>query len=794
MSNMANVQEPFQRAPDAVGAAPATFLNAYEIVNAQSLSWPVNIYAVDLKAGEAQGHDQRGQIKSIVWDLRKKHWRLCKGHTFVVDIGPRLVAVPAGWELPVPLSTKDYSVSLERCYSARASDKGDRLIVEGILREAFKNRFKNVDSPELGPMWRDYNAFCQYPVPSGNDYIMCRKFACTAKLLRGEVWVVQVAVNTVTIDGRTLEDYYLSGDVALLAERLEAKRRDRVDRQNRPIALRVLRQYLVGSSKVEVLDFDDFDLVQRHAQLSVTQQRAFANFEMKCTQFSKPSVCVPLSELRLILDSHITQEEHSETIIEPAEREGLMNQVRSFLNEVDAYGQMIELSADPVDVDLLGKGFILPPAVRVRSAEGGRTVLQAPSQATEQVLRSRGWDRLSYVKKNGFLERRAIFPLLAWPEGRGRGGGASIKKDLELIWKDQGIEESFELVFYNNAEDIRKAVENGQGNAVLAVLPEPSSRPRHPANTHENIKRILEVPSQCINIDHTKPKHYLNQSLEQLRQTDNKLAKRIRNTYEMCLGGLLVKHHWFPFAPASPFHYNVHVGLDVGGIHDTSAMACLGYGLKHPSDGLLFRPEEIPIEVQQKEPIPTGCLFGGLLRLFEFVQSELASGGVKADFEKVVFYRDGKLLGAGDDWNEEDALHQLHEELTHRDWISRDSIWTAVEVMKAAEGWRVFRNEGQIANPMVGLCVFPYEGEKTALVCTTGAPYLTQGTAQPLMVRIIDIFGQSNRDEVLRDLIWQCDMCFTKPDIGLSLPWVLHVADKGALQLSRSYRISGITA
>jgi hypothetical protein len=32
------------------------------------------------------------------------------------------------------------------------------------------------------------------------------------------------------------------------------------------------------------------------------------------------------------------------------------------------------------------------------------------------------------------------------------------------------------------------------------------------------------------------------------------------------------------------------------------------------------------------------------------------------------------------------------------------------------------------------------------------------------------------------DLIWEADMCFSKPDIGMSLPWILHVADTGALQ------------
>jgi hypothetical protein len=46
---------------------------------------------------------------------------------------------------------------------------------------------------------------------------------------------------------------------------------------------------------------------------------------------------------------------------------------------------------------------------------------------------------------------------------------------------------------------------------------------------------------------------------------------------------------------------------------------------------------------------------------------------------------------------------------------------------------------------------------------------------------------------VIQDVVWQADMCFTKPDMGMSLPWVLNVADKGALQLSKSYRICGIT-
>jgi hypothetical protein len=88
--------------------------------------------------------------------------------------------------------------------------------------------------------------------------------------------------------------------------------------------------------------------------------------------------------------------------------------------------------------------------------------------------------------------------------------------------------------------------------------------------------------------------------------------------------------------------------------------------------------------------------------------------------------------------------------------------------------------------------VFPFGDENVGLVCTTGQPYLPQGTACPLKIKIIDIAGKANRFEVVRDLVWEADMCFSKPDMGMRLPWILHVADEGALQVSRQYQITGI--
>jgi hypothetical protein len=224
-------------------------------------------------------------------------------------------------------------------------------------------------------------------------------------------------------------------------------------------------------------------------------------------------------------------------------------------------------------------------------------------------------------------------------------------------------------------------------------------------------------------------------------------------------------------------------------------MACIGHGFRRPLNELFFRPEAIPIEVQKKEPIPTDCLYRGLLNLFESVYTRAQAAELKPDFDTTIFYRDGQLLGDGDSWNERDALARLHAELLQRGWVTDSSLWTAVELLKSAEGWRVFRSSvGTVVNPLVGECLFPFEEHNTGLVCTTGAPYLTQGSARPVLIRIIDIHGQADRHEVVRDLIWQADLCFTKPDMGMHLPWVLNVADTAALQLSRSYQITGITA
>lgn len=777
-------------------ALPADFLNAFEVLNSESLSWPVAIYRLDRMDHLTPTHEDRGTIKNVIWELHGEYRRLCRGYGFVIDIGKDLVAVPEAWKIPSGITHGDYHVTREVERAARASNPQDQLIIAGIIREAIKRQFKEHTSDYLGPLWQDMDKFCQLPKPRpAEEYCMCRRFGTSPKLLRSNRWVVECIVGTATIDGKTLSEYYKEGRVGLLARMIQIKQGSKVDRRNQPIAVRVLQDATDEFNiKIRALEINDPALILKQADRSVREQRLLSDGLISCCAYRRDPEDISLSELRLILDSQITQEDHSETIVDPEEREVLIRHMRKLINGAEAFGHRLSLAETPFDMSNLEQGFILPPSVRVMGNDGREVTIPAPTVAAEYTLRKRFKDRAEHIRRNGFLQSRPINPVIAWPKIKGDPAARRMTTDFNSILEDQEAAFRFSMGQYDDVEEITKLIDRSSYDALLAVLPEGRFGEHTDASTHERIKQRIEVPSQCIQFDNTLPSKWISRSHAELLHADSRLAKRIRQRYEMCILSLLVKHHWVPFAPGEPFSFNVHVGIDVGGTHNTDALSCIGYGFREPLEGLIFRPDAIPIEVQKAEPIPTRSLYAGLLRQFDVLRSELIDAGKQPDFERVIFYRDGPLHGEGDAWNEKDALIQLHQELLGRGWVSTNSVWTATEIMKYAEGWRLFRGEAGAQNPFAGKYVFAFNDDDTALVCTTGSQSLTQGTACPLMVRIIDIHGRANRVEVIRDLVWQADMCFTKPDVGMRLPWVLHVADVGALQQSRSYRITGITA
>ena len=773
-----------------------TVLHAYAIIGCDNLAWDVNVYEVLPKGSFQSSHGDRGAIVNVVWEMRKSKIGTFGGYGYVIDLNERTVVVPRSWELDEHEEVDGYDVRLANKLTISAATPAHSPITSRIIQTALKSHFKKSAATQLGMLWQDYNSFCEMPRDPDEeaDCYFCRRYNFDTKRLRNGIWVIRFSIGTATLDSRTFADYFTTGSGRDLATMIEAKLRARQTRRNTPSAVRVWHSKEVGKGG-SVLELQDPNEIMNRCLALPYDQARFGREVISCQSWSDTQDLSPAT-LRLVLESFITEEAHRATIIGPQERFAAVKRLRDFSESFDAFGRTIKLESHPIDATRFPAQTVRLPEVYVRAADGGITTVDGCDSPIADQIKRRVTRRADHIRRFGFVASRPIQPLLAVPQACFNHGRAQQLLDLlNCIWEDDGIEFRFEGFFiYRRVDEIARHMDDHGYDAVLVALPESWRHMRNKHDTHEQIKKQVAFPSQCIFHDNTIPNRFSTWTLQRLDSQERRLLARVRQRLDLCLQNLLVKHHWMPFVPAEPFFYNTHVGLDVGGIHNGRVVACLGHGFQRPADGLIFRPHEIPMDLQKAEPIEPTRLYAGLLELFETMYGELNDLSEPADFERALFFRDGQFMGAGDEWNEREALMRLYDTLRSRDWITSNAVWTGVEVMKRAEGWRLSRCEnGFHSNPLVGYSLFPFEDQKEGIVCTTGLPYTNQGTASPLKIRIVDIGGKAEYNEVVQDLVWEADMCLTKPDMGRSLPWVLHVADTGALQASRSYRLTGIT-
>ena len=772
-------------------------LNAFEITNLDDLTWEIALYEVDAVEGENRGRD-RSKIRSLFWDLKAD--AKTPGFGFIVDVSRRHVAVPQEWEYPEGRHG-DYRVTRKDEFTARAAHPGHEHIAKPILREGIKNHFKNAPPVEthLGPLWQSYSWFCE--VPKSRDQhegpLFCRMYRLWPERLRDGRWALKPAILTKVVDGRTIADYYRQGEVEQLANIIRRRRKGRLTRDNRPLDVNMLREGDATRSW-QMYALAEPEVIAGHADLPAGKQKEQAAADVRCKQFKRPPRSQPPELLRLILSSHDTEKDHRETILDPEERTREYQDIRSAFATLDVFDAPVELSPSLVSVDKFPLMEIAPPKVQVLGAESTTVSVDAPAEFTASALKKRANDRARHVQQHGYIESTSLDPLLACPASRfDQDRAERLKNDLNYILKQQNLPFRFEeCLLYEDAGDIESAIQDTGTDSLLAVLPEGRRAPQTTHDTHDTIKKRVGVPSQCIQYDNTLHPKWVDRPYQEFMRREGHQARRLKTRYQLTINSFLIKCHWVPFAPAQPFHYDVHVGIDVGGPHNNKVVASVGFGFSRPEDSLLFYVDDIHTTTQKVEPIPVDALQRGLHSLLSQLRAYLKDlDGVAPDFNRILFFRDGEFRGQGDAWHELDALRGLYDEFTVRGWVDeKDAIWTATEVTKRAGYWRVLgQSDGLVENPLVGTVVFPFDSEDEALVCTTGAPYLPQGTASPLRIRVRDVVGDSDVPSVLQDVVWEADMCFTKIDMGMSLPWTLNVADTGALQSAKAYRINGVT-
>ncbi len=771
-----------------------TVLNAYEVENVADLSWPVAWYRVS-SLTDPMSAVKRGVAKNTMWDLRKAFPGCCEGYGFIVEVEEGLVAVPAAWSLPDQADFHGHSVKRERASDAQASQPEYWQTVTGILSEAVKQQFKNEYSEDLGPLWQDFGVPCELPDfnRAADGVVYCRKYTVSPERLANDTLVLQVSISTVSVGARSFASYYEAGEVSLLAELIGLKRVNRLTRKGKQTNVRVLLVNPTGVQAASVYDLERPEDILEHIELDPAEQQLLTARPVFCKPYKRPAIPVDMSGAYLILDTHITQERHRDTIIPTHLRAEGYAGVRGLLQGLEAFGNEVKLADDLIAVPRDRVLSLSLPSLRINVEPGVEGVLPAPRAHTEQALQQRARRRSELVRDNGFLfTTQSINPVVTAHRKYGGTRAQRLTDDLNGLVTDKHLAFAFAgPILYDDPSDIAEAVERFGYNAVVVVLPEGRHAPRTDGDTHHNVKKKVGVTSQCLHHDTTLHPKHTRRDWVTIQRQDARHARNTLNNYEAVLQNLLTKHAWIPFMPADPFGYNVHVGIDVGGRNNNFVMACVGYGLAEETPYLV--PGKIEVKPEQKEPIFAPDLYIGLLEIFERVRKTLMKIGQPPNFERVLILRDGEYRGQGEEWQELDALKRLHAHYLEEGAVSSNSVWTAVELSKRAGLWRQYRAEGaSIKNPLVATSSMPFANPNEVLVATTGSPYVTQGTASPLLARIHEIYGDFDRATVIRDLVWEADMCFTKLDTGLSLPWVLHVADAGALQLSKAYKVTGV--
>lgn len=748
-----------------------TVLNAYEILN-DPLRWQVNVYRVE--GLDPALKDTPPDLKALMYTYAQRQRAREQGPFWTID-GHHLAA-PLGCVLRAG-DLQGYRITPLPPRTVDAHELGASPLVREILKSATRAALK---TGAFGSLIQEGTRFIERPssrTRRGNVH-HCRRYEVRPMFVRlssGEQrWVLQLLVDTVTLDSRSIGEYYNAGDVDAIADMIDAKRRNRWTPSGRPAAIRAL--YMPDGSPGQFGPLADPERLLHDADLTVAEQKERAGDNHPCQLFRRGEqveVEVPATSLYLVLDTQLTGQSHDDTIMDVQDRLAYYRELRAALHDAPAYG--VNLTLRPTLAQVTGQ-TIKPPPLRL----AGRT-LPAPTDTTFKTLQDRYRARKAHVRAQGYLHRMDINPLVAVPVGYGKERGVAFVRDLQAISQRQGLEVRFAgPLLYDTAEQIKAQL--GHHDALIAVLPEGRRAAQHADDMHEQIKRTLSVTSQCIQHDNTRD----------AAQRDPRHTRSAGHNYEAIVENLLVKHGWVPFLPAEAAHYNVRFGIDVGGVKNDRVMVCLGYGFGVATP--IFHAEEVKVHRAQAEPIQDGPLYAGMLALLSQVRAVIDAKRIKPDFERVLFLRDGDSNGEADLWQERDAFTRLHMEFRNKGWVSDQASWVLVEVSKRAAGWRQLRQEdGRTINPLVGTVSFPFADPHQALVSTTGSPTLSQGTAQPLLVTMTSVAGAFDPQVVARDLVWEADLGFTKLDQGYVLPFTLHVADSGALQLSRTYDVTGLT-
>jgi hypothetical protein len=261
-------------------------------------------------------------------------------------------------------------------------------------------------------------------------------------------------------------------------------------------------------------------------------------------------------------------------------------------------------------------------------------------------------------------------------------------------------------------------------------------------------KALKNIPLQCFRTSSLK--------------TRGKNWNKYKNMIFVTAVGFGAKMGFRPWVLRTQLSADCYIGLDVGGDKSHMMGNCyiidksgtyMEIGKTIPQRGEAIR-EDTMVE------IVSDAIFESIKKY----KSELAS------IESIVIHRDGEIRKS-----EKKGISDAISRLKEKGLILEVINCYGVELRKL-NPFRIYEGDKETAQ-MCRIGSVTLLSESDAILATTGAPSLTQGTANPLLIKIVRFEGTFDIKEVCRDVLYLSELNWGSPLRGMKMPVTIKIAE-----------------
>lgn len=289
---------------------------------------------------------------------------------------------------------------------------------------------------------------------------------------------------------------------------------------------------------------------------------------------------------------------------------------------------------------------------------------------------------------------------------------------------------------------------------VLLVLPNNAD-----VNLHNFLKKELwpNYQFQCA-MAHKLSSYY--EEYHEGGETKFRVKNYTQHNYQsylrnIALGMLIVNHKW-PWVLEKSLNYDAHIGIDV-----SNSIAGVSF-IYNDAKKCVFRS----YPSRRKEKLQSSHI---KTIVYEGIKDDIVNSNLT--LKSIVLQRDGKIF-----LEERKGFEEAIAKLKHENIIDKDAKSCIVEIRKkTSKGIRIVSSDdsGKFENPIVG--TYFILGSDEAFICTTGVPFLSQGTVRPLYV--VKTSDDLDLTKISEDIFSLSQLIWAAPDRCGRLPIAIKLID-----------------